>query len=172
MRFLYKYPHNEFPYSKLVQENRRRDKHQPELELLDTGVFDEDRYFDVFVEYAKADVEDILIKITVTNRGPEAANLRVLPTIWFRNTWSWGSRAQRPKLHEVRPALNPLITIRCKVFPPWLRLRDQSCQGCLPAASETTLPDPVLRRLIEVRSRGDSRHGWCSGTADPGNPRG
>jgi hypothetical protein len=111
MRFLYKYPQDEFPYTKLVEENRRRDKRQPEFELLDTGVFDEDRYFDVFVEYAKADVEDILIKITVTNRGPEAANLRVLPTIWFRNTWSWGSRAQSPKLHEVRTAPNPLIEL-------------------------------------------------------------
>jgi len=78
MKYLYKYPQAEFPYAKLVEENRLRDKSQPEFELLDTGVFDEDRYFDVFVEYAKADIEDILIKITVTNRGPQAANLRVL----------------------------------------------------------------------------------------------
>src|SRR6202051_3248764 len=78
MKYLYKYPQAEFPYAKLVEENRRRDRRQPEFELLDTGVFDEDRYFDVFVEYAKADVEAILIKITITNRGPEAANLRVL----------------------------------------------------------------------------------------------
>src|SRR5580692_6588080 len=79
MKYLYKYPQAEFPYAKLVEENRLRDKSQPEFELLDTGVFDEDRYFDVFVEYAKADIEDILIKITVTNRGPQAANLRGLP---------------------------------------------------------------------------------------------
>ena len=111
MKHLYKYPQAEFPYTKLVEENRRRDKSQPEFELLDTGIFDEDRYFDVFVEYAKADVEDILIKITVTNRGPEAANLRVLPTIWFRNTWSWGNRARRPKLHKARPAPNPVIEL-------------------------------------------------------------
>jgi hypothetical protein len=111
MKYLYKYPQAEFPYAKLVEENRLRDKSQPEFELLDTGVFDEDRYFDVFVEYAKADVEDILIKITVTNRGPEAANLRILPTIWFRNTWSWGNRARRPKLHEARPAPNPVIEL-------------------------------------------------------------
>jgi hypothetical protein len=111
MKYLYKYPQAEFPYAKLVKENRRRDKGQPEFELLDTGVFDEDRYFDVFVEYAKADVEDILIKITVTNRGPEAANLRVLPTGWFRNTWSWGNRARRPKLHEASPAPNPVIKL-------------------------------------------------------------
>jgi hypothetical protein len=111
MKYLYKYPQTEFPYAELVEENRRRDKRQPEFELLDTGVFDEDRYFDVFVEYAKADTEDILIKITVTNRGPEAANLRLLPTIWFRNTWSWGNCVQRPKLHKARPAPNPVIEL-------------------------------------------------------------
>ena len=92
MKYLYKYPQAEFPYGQLVEENRRRGKNQPEFELLDTGVFNDDRYFDVFVEYAKADAEDILIKITVANRGPEAANLRLLPTVWFRNTWSWGGR--------------------------------------------------------------------------------
>ncbi len=111
LKYLYKYPQAKFPYATLVEENRRRDKSQPEFELLDTGIFDEDRYFDVFVEYAKADVEDILIKITVTNRGPEAANLRVLPTIWFRNTWSWGNGARRPKLHEARSAPNPVIEL-------------------------------------------------------------
>jgi hypothetical protein len=111
MKYLYKYPQAEFPYAKLLEENRRRDKSQPEFELLDTGVFDEDRYFDVFVEYAKADVEDILIKITVTNRGPEAANLRILPTIWFRNTWSWGNHARPSKLHQARPAPNPVIEL-------------------------------------------------------------
>jgi hypothetical protein len=111
MKYLYKYPQAEFPYAKLVEENRRRDKRQPEFELLDTGVFDDDRYFDVFVEYAKADVEDILIKITITNRGPEAANLRVLPTVWFRNTWSWGNHARRPKLRKAYPAPNPVIEL-------------------------------------------------------------
>src|ERR1700688_2843459 len=111
MKYLYKYPQTEFPYAKLVEENRSRDRRQPEFELLDTGVFDEDRYFDVFVEYAKADIEDILIKITVTTRGPEAANLRVLPTIWFRNTWSWGNRARRLKLHQAHPAPNPVIEL-------------------------------------------------------------
>src|SRR5246127_4165631 len=111
MKYLYKYPQAEFPYAKLVEENRQRDRGQPEFELLDTGVFDEDRYFDVFVEYAKADVDDILIKITVTNRGPEPANLRVLPTIWFRNTWSWGNRARRPRLRQARPSPNPVIEL-------------------------------------------------------------
>jgi len=111
MKYLYKYPQTEFPYAKLVEENRRRGKDQPEYELLDTGVFNDDRYFDVFVEYAKADTEDILIKISVTNRGPETANLRLLPTVWFRNTWSWGGRERRPELHQARPAPNPVIEL-------------------------------------------------------------
>ena len=89
MKYLYKYPQTEFPYGQLVEENRRRGKLAPEFELIDTGVFENDRYFDVFVEYAKADVEDILVKITIANRGPEAASLNLLPTIWFRNTWAW-----------------------------------------------------------------------------------
>ncbi len=89
MKFLYKYPQAEFPYLRLIEENRDRSKHQGEYELIDTGIFAENKYFDVFVEYAKADVEDIIIKITVANRGPEDAKLNVLPTVWFRNTWSW-----------------------------------------------------------------------------------
>jgi len=97
MKALYKYPQAEYPYSQLVEENRRRGKDQPEFELMDTGVFNEDRYFDVFVEYAKADVEDISIRITVANRGPEAAQIRLLPTLWFRNTWSW-SEGEKPSI--------------------------------------------------------------------------
>jgi hypothetical protein len=96
MRALYKYPQAAFPYSWLVDENRRRGKDDPEFELMDTGVFHEDRYFDVFVEYAKVDPEDILIEITVHNRGPEAARLDLLPTLWFRNRWSWTPSAARP----------------------------------------------------------------------------
>jgi hypothetical protein len=111
MKYLYKYPQAEFPYAHLVEENRRRGKSQPEFELLDTGVFNDDRYFDVFVEYAKGDTEDILIQITVANRGPEAANLRLLPTVWFRNTWSWGDAKHRPELHQARPAPNPVIEL-------------------------------------------------------------
>ena len=105
MKYLYKYPQAAFPYAQLVEENRRRGKDQPEFELLDTGVFADDRYFDVFVEYAKGDVEDILIKITVENRGPQAAKLRLLPTIWFRNTWSWGGNDLRPSLRHVSGAI-------------------------------------------------------------------
>jgi hypothetical protein len=111
MKYLYKYPQAEFPYWKLVEENRCRDKLQSEYEFLDTGVFNENRYFDVFVEYAKADSEDILIKITVANRGPESANLRILPTVWFRNTWSWTDRRRRPELHQARPAPDPVIEL-------------------------------------------------------------
>src|SRR5215475_9684075 len=111
MKMLYKYPQAEFPYDQLVEQNRRRGKDQPEFELLDTGAFNENRYFDVFVEYAKAEVEDILIKITVANHGPEAAHLDLLPTIWFRNTWSWDKGERRPELHEMRPAPNPVIEV-------------------------------------------------------------
>ena len=100
MKYLYKYPQGEFPYARILEENRRRDKRRPEYELLDTGVFDEDRYFDVFVEYAKAGVEDILVHIKVVNRGPEAAQLHLLPTAWFRNRWSWGYDDPRPELRR------------------------------------------------------------------------
>jgi hypothetical protein len=98
MKYLYKYPHAAFPYEQLVNENRQRDKRQAEFELVDTGVFHENRYFDVEIEYAKSDVEDILIQIRATNRGPEAAKLRLLPTIWFRNTWSWARDGKRPEM--------------------------------------------------------------------------
>ena len=101
MKFLYKYPHRAFPYSQLVAENRRRSKQDPEFELLDTDVFDEHRYFDVEVEYAKAGPEDILMRVTAHNRGPEAAPLRLLPTIWFRNTWSWNGIETKPTLKRV-----------------------------------------------------------------------
>jgi hypothetical protein len=96
LKMLYKYPQAEYPYARLVDENRRRGKADPEFELLDTGIFDEDRYFDVFVEYAKVGPEDILISITAHNRGPDAASLHLLPQLWFRNTWSWDPGAKRP----------------------------------------------------------------------------
>jgi hypothetical protein len=98
MKYLYKYPQQPFPYTDLVATNARRTRHEFEYELLDTGVFDDDRYFDVFVEYAKGSPEDILVRIAVHNRGPEAARLRVLPTLWFRNTWSWGIDDRKPVL--------------------------------------------------------------------------
>jgi glycogen debranching enzyme len=99
MRWLYKYPQAAFPYAELVEENRRRGRGAPEYELLDTGVFENDRYWDVLVEYAKAGADDILATVTVSNRGPEAAEIDVLPTLWFRNTWSWdGAGSRRPQL--------------------------------------------------------------------------
>src|ERR1700749_1208447 len=98
LKMLYKYPQREFPYVRLVEENRRRGKLDPEYELIDTGVFDDDRYFDVFVEYAKAGPDDILIQITAANRGPEAAIVHLLPHLWFRYTWSWGTTGSKPTL--------------------------------------------------------------------------
>src|SRR6516164_2293837 len=101
MKYLYKYPQGEYPYNDLVQTNRHRSREEFEYELLDTGIFDEDKYFDVFVEYAKAEPEDVLIKISVHNRGPQAAKLHVLPTLWFRNTWSWEKGESKPMLAQV-----------------------------------------------------------------------
>jgi hypothetical protein len=101
MKYLYKYPQQEFPYRDLVEKNRSRSREELEYELLDTGVFDADRYFDVFVEYAKADPEDVLIRITIHNRGSETAELHLLPTLWFRNTWSWEKDAVKPSLRQV-----------------------------------------------------------------------
>src|SRR5689334_86182 len=95
---LYKYPQREFPYGDLLAENRRRNRDQPEYELVDTGIFSENRYFDVDVEYAKVSPDDILVRITATNRGPDAASLHLIPTLWFRNTWSWGRDDRRPEL--------------------------------------------------------------------------
>src|SRR5918997_1908730 len=100
MRMLYKYPQAAFPYARLVAENRQRDRHAYEFELLDTGVFDQDRYFDVVVEYAKACPDDILMRVSATNRGAKAAPLHLLPHLWFRNTWSWGATevTRKPEL--------------------------------------------------------------------------
>ncbi len=106
MKALYKYPQAAFPYARLVEENRRRGKGDPEFELLDTGVFEGSRYFDVFAEYAKAAPDEILIRITVANRGPDAAALHLLPTLWFRNTWSWGRMGEghwdKPVIRSVK----------------------------------------------------------------------
>ena len=101
MKYLYKYPQREYPYSKLVETSRGRGRNEMEYELIDTGVFDQDRYFDIFVEYAKASPEDLLIQISVHNRGPEPAEIHVLPTLWYRNQWSWHGNAERPSLRQV-----------------------------------------------------------------------
>jgi len=133
MKYLYKYPQLKFPYSDLVETNRRRSREEFEYELLDTGIFDEDRYFDVFVEYAKADPEDILARITVHNRGPEAAEIHVLPTLWFRNTWSWGKDESKPTLKQLKDgtvqachALLGQLTLGCEGNPELLFTENES----------------------------------------------
>jgi len=100
MKCLYKYPQEAFPYRQLREVNRARTRRDPEFELLDTGVFDHDRYFDIFTEYAKVDTDDILIRITAVNRGPERAPLHLLPTLWFRNTWTWAPGSPKPVLRR------------------------------------------------------------------------
>lgn len=128
MKYLYKYPQAAYPYSDLVQTNRRRNKLELEYELLDTGVFDDDRYFDVFVEYAKSSPEELLIQISVWNRGPAVASLHVLPTLWFRNTWSWSKTPpQKPILMRLSDqaiaAAHPELGERylyCDRSVPWL----------------------------------------------------
>jgi len=116
MKYLYKYPQAAYPYLDLVETSRRLGRHDFEHELLDTGVFDGDRYFDVFVEYAKRTPEDILVQITICNRGPDLAELHVLPTLWFRNTWSWGEEVPRPSLRAapagVVTASHPVLGVR------------------------------------------------------------
>jgi hypothetical protein len=121
MKYLYKYPQAAFPYADLVNTNRRRSRTDFEYELLDTGIFNDNRYFDVFVEYAKDGPEDILVKISVHNRGPEAAELHVLPTLWFRNTWSWGGNEAKPNMQRVGNAI--------KAIHPKLSERFLYCDG-------------------------------------------
>ena len=132
MKYLYKYPQREFPYRDLVETNQRRSREEMEYELLDTGVFDDDRYFDVFVEYAKAGPDDILIYVTIHNRGPEPAPLHLLPTLWFRNTWSWKAGAPKPNLravdggiHASHPELGD-YTLYCDGAPELLFTENES----------------------------------------------
>jgi hypothetical protein len=117
MKFLYKYPQAAFPYAELLEENGRRGKGDPEYELLDTGIFDGSEYFDVFVEYAKAGPEDILIRIAAVNRGPDAADLHVIPTIWFRNSWSWNRHHSKRMLRQ-SPGLAPAIDLESRMYGP------------------------------------------------------
>ncbi len=105
LKMLYKYPQREFPYAQLVEENRRRGRDRPEFELLEVGVFDEDRYFDVFVEYAKAGPDDVLMQVTAHNRGPDDAELHLLPQLWFRNTWSWVPGTAKPEIRIMAPGV-------------------------------------------------------------------
>ncbi len=121
LKYLYKYPQAEFPYRRLVEENRRRGKHDPEFELLDTGIFGDDRYFDVFVEYAKAGPNDILMLVTAYNRGPDAHPLHILPQLWFRNTWSWREGSPKPSLHAAGPGTVAVRHPAVAEFPANLR---------------------------------------------------
>jgi Glycosyl hydrolase family 63 C-terminal domain len=124
MKYLYKYPQRAYPYAELVEENRRRDKGAKEFELLETGVFAGNRYFDVQVEYAKNTPEDLLVLVTVSNRGPEPARLHVLPTLWFRNTWTWGAKAPRPVLRAAEQAGTVVEVLEPEYGTRWL-----SCEG-------------------------------------------
>ena len=158
MKYLYKYPQSEFPYLDLVETNRRRSREELEYELLDTRIFDEDRYFDVFVEYAKADPEDTLIRISVHNRGPEAAELHLLPTLWFRNTWSWEEGQTKPvlgaidedKIYASHPELGG-YTMQCEGTSELLFTENETNTGRLwgqPSASPY-VKDAFHRYLID-----------------------
>jgi hypothetical protein len=129
MKYLYKYPQAAFPYADLIDTNRRRTRTDFEYELIDTGVFNEDRYFDVFVEYAKAATDDLLVQITVHNRGPEEATVHVLPTLWFRNQWSWDQAGSRPSLRRVA---GPVGASSLRATDPVLGERTFSCEGDVP----------------------------------------
>jgi hypothetical protein len=188
LRMLYKYPQAEFPYGWLVAENRRRGKQDPEFELLDTGIFDGDRYFDVFVEYAKAAPEEILLQVTACNRGPEAAPLHLLPQLWFRNTWSWGrSRAARPAVMADGGAIraeHPELGVLWLEAAPAEVSAPAGAAAPAPAPSTEGLPellfcdnDTNARRLYGVaagsggqgdRGSGDGGSGGSSGSGDGG----
>jgi len=169
MRYLYKYPQAEYPYNDLINTNRGRGRNDPEYELIDTGIFAEDRYFDVVVEYAKATPEDVLIRVTVHNRGPAAAQLHLLPTIWFRNTWSWSSAAAaavRPLLRAAgpsaaratvamsHPALGPRW-LHCEGQPTLLFTENETNPHRAPGGSKDVPPyykDAIDRYLVQSDS--------------------
>ncbi len=169
MKYLYKYPQAAYPYADLVETNRRRTRDEMEYELLDTGVFEEDRYFDVFVEYAKAGPEDILIQITAANRGPEAAELHVLPTLWFRNDWaSWIARpAEKPMLKQVEgPAGTSAIAATHPVLGDVLPVLRRRCAAAL--HRERNQPRPARPRLPERGPVRQGRHQRLRGPGPPG----
>ena len=151
MKYLYKYPQREFPYRDLLETNRRRTREELEYELLDTGIFEDDRYFDVFLEYAKAGPDDVLIRVSVHNRGPEAARIHVLPTLWFRNTWSWGDEGRnRSSARLVGRSPRPI--------PSWAITRSRataprsSCSPRTRATSRGSGASRIRRRTSRTRS--------------------
>src|SRR5947199_96180 len=170
MTFLYTVPQAQFPYSRPVEETRRRDWRAPEFELMDTGVFEGGRYFDVLVEYAKAAPDDILIRITATNRGPEPAGLHLLPTVWFRNTWSWDASATRPVLRAGRAvADHALIEAEHEALGPrWLY--SEGAPELLFSENETNRVRhsggaiPRARRPLQSACRGGTTSGSTSTT--------
>jgi Mannosylglycerate hydrolase MGH1-like glycoside hydrolase domain len=163
MKALYKYPQSEFPYAQLREENRKRSRNEPEYELIDTGIFQGDRYFDVFVEYAKATPEDLLIRIEAFNRGPAPARLHVLPTVWFRNTWSWSGDVPKPQLRSSAPGLIEINEpnygrrwLHCDRIPQppdlWFTENESNCRLLWGTANPTAyVKDGIGERLI----RGD-----------------
>ena len=148
MKYLYKYPQAAFPYADLVETSRRRSRTEFEYELLDTGVFDQNRYFDVFVEYAKGSPEDLLIQISVHNRGPEAAHLHILPTLWFRNQWSWLAIGERPTLRQVGAGSSGAVI---RAAEPTLGERYLYCEG--DAALLFTENETNTQRIFGVANR-------------------
>ncbi len=182
MKMLYKYPQQEFPYARLVHENRRRGKGDPEFELLDTGIFDDDRYFDVFVEYAKAGTDNLLMRITCINRGPEPATLHLLPQIWFRNTWSWDVDQPRPILRADGSAIvarHPDLGDRRLYVdvPPELlftdnetnarRLYGQDVQGYFKDAFHERVVHGV-ETAVNPEMEGTKAAAWCVRELEPG----
>src|SRR5689334_21410929 len=141
LKYLYKYPQAAFPYARLVEENQRRGRDQPEFELLDTGVFDRDRYFDIVVEYAKAGPEDLLMLVSVHNRGPEPAILLLLPQLCFRNTWSWKAGVRKPLLFD---GGGSVVGVRSRVFGEY-RLFCEGAPELLFCENETN-----VRRLYGI----------------------
>jgi hypothetical protein len=159
MKCLYKYPQAEFPYRALLDENRRRTRRDPEYELLDTGVFADSRYFDVETQYAKASPDDILIRITVSNRGPDAAALHALPTVWFRNRWSWGYHQERPSLRQSAPAGgSPDGVAAIELDEPYYGRRYLYCNR---------LYSKDAPELLFTENETDCQEAWCSPNTSP-----
>jgi hypothetical protein len=164
MKCLYKYPQAEFPYRALLDENRRRTRHDPEYELLDTGVFADSRYFDVETQYAKAAPDDILIRITVFNRGPDAATLHALPTVWFRNRWSWGYHRERPSLRQAAPPSGPPDGVAAiELDEPYYGRRYLYCSG----PSHNGIYSKNAPEVLFTENETDCQAVWCTQSASP-----
>jgi len=161
MRYLYKYPQATYPYEQLLQENRRRGRKAFEFDLLDTGIFDEDRYFDIFVEYAKADPEDVLIRVTGHNRGPEAATLHLLPTLWFCNTWSWPDGTAKPSLRAAEANGGTAIEARHEQLGSRTLFCERDDLPVLIVENETSLHGSSAVRAVRSSPRTASTTASC-----------